>query len=277
MAEIKSVCVPGAALDGADVQMEYAVFGNGPKTMVIIPGLSLRSTLASASSIETSYKVFKEEYTVYLFDRRKNMPPVYPISEMAHDLVAVFKALDFEGVDVLGTSQGGMIAQYMAISNPGLIRRLVLASSSSRAEPLQLEVIGNWARLAQKGLADELVADFVDNAFTPSFVERYRRALLSMYKNLTEEELHRFAVTAEACAGVDTYDDLDKVKCPVFVIGAALDHVVGYEASVKIADKLKSAGVSCEFYTYSENGHAVFDEAKDYKMRILKFFNQVDL
>lgn len=273
MAELKSVCVPGGALDGVDVEMEYATFGSGSKPLIIIPGLSLRSTLASASSVETSYKIFKDEYTVYLFDRRKNMPAEYPISEMAHDLAVSLKAIGVENAAVMGMSQGGMIAQYMAINNPELVSQLVLASSSSRAEPLQLDIIGNWARLAREGKSEELVSDFIDNAFTPAFLQRYRRALLMMYKNLTEAELQRFAITSEACAGVDTYDNLGKIKCPTFVIGAGLDHVVTYEASVKIAEKLKSENVPCQFYTYEENGHAVFDEAKDYKERMLEFLH----
>lgn len=255
----------------SDFEMEYCTFGNGPKAFVIIPGLSLRSVLQSASSIETSYKIFKEDYTVYLFDRRKNMPEVYSVAEMAKDLACALKALNIQGADILGTSQGGMIAQHIAIENPELVNKLVLASSSSKAEPVQLEVIGHWTDLAREGKADELVADFIDNAFTPAFLQRYRRALLMMYRNLTVEELRRFAITSDACAGINTYDNLGKIQCPTFVIGAGLDHVVGYQASVKIAEKLKMENVPYEFYTYEENGHAVYDEVKDYKERILNF------
>lgn len=251
--------------------MEYACFGAGPKTLIIIPGLSLRSVLASAASVETAYKIFKEEYTVYLFDRKKNAAPGYTIAEMARDMAAALKSLGLEHVDVFGTSQGGMVGQYLAIEYPELVARLVLASSSSRAEPLQVEVIEGWADLAEAGKADELVASFVDNCFTPSFLERYRRALMMMYRRLTQEEMSRFAVMARACKLVDTYDRLGEIKCPVFVIGAGIDHVVTYEASVKIAEKLKACGVPHQFYTYKESGHAVFDEAPDYKERVLNF------
>lgn len=254
--------------------MDYAVFGSGAKPLVLIPGLSLRSPLASAGSVEVAYKVFKEDYTVYLFDRRKDMPAVYPISEMARDLAATLRSIGIEHATVVGLSQGGMIGQYLAIDNPELVDHLVLCSCSSKVEPLQNEVIGGWARLAREGKSEELVDSFIDNAFTPAFVQRYRRALLMMYRNLTSEELLRFAITSEACAGLDTYDSLGKIKCPTFVIGAGLDHVVTYEASVKMAEKLKAENVPCEFYTYKENGHAVFDEAKDYKNRILDFLRR---
>ena len=274
MAEIKSIYVPEGALDGADIEMEYAVFGNGPKPFVLIPGLSLRSVLASANSVETSYKIFKEEYTVYLFDRRKNMPAVYPIYEMAHDLAASLNALGINNSAVVGMSQGGMIAQYMAIENPRLVAQLVLCSSSSKAEAQQDEVLGIWEKLARAGQSEELVNRFVEDAFSPSFLQRYRRALLAMYKNLTAEELLRFAITSEACSGMDTFERLGKIKCPTLVLGADLDRVVTYGASVKMVEKLKAENVSHEFFTYEGYGHAAFDEAKDYKERILDFLRR---
>lgn len=254
-----------------DFEMEYVCFGDGPKKLIIIPGLSLRSVLASAAAVETAYKMFKEDYTVYLFDRKKNVLPGYSIADMAHDMAAALKALGLAHVDVFGTSQGGMVGQYLAIECPELVDHLVLASSSSKAEPLQIEVIEGWADMADALKGDELVASFIDNAFSPNFLKRYRRALLVMYRNLTEAEMRRFAIMARACKGVNSYDRLGEIKCPVFVIGAGLDHVVSYEASVKIAEKLKACGVPSEFYTYEEYGHAVYDEAPDYKDRVLNF------
>lgn len=261
---IQSVVTP-------EFEMEYACFGDGPKTLIIIPGLSLRSVLASVASIETAYKIFKEDYTVYLFDRKKNAVPGYSIAEMARDMAAALNALGLTHVDVFGTSQGGMVGQYLAIEYPEFVDHLVLASSSSKAEPLQVEVIEGWADLAEAGKSDELVANFVDNCFTPKFLDRYRRALMMMYRKLSQEEMSRFAVMARACKGVNSYDRLGEIKCPVFVIGAGIDRVVTYEASEKIAEKLKACGVPVQFYTYEESGHAVFDEAPDYKERVLNF------
>lgn len=107
-------------------EMEYAKFGDGPKTFIIIPGLSLKNVLNSASSVEVGYKIFKQDYTCYLFDRIKNPPEVYPISQMAEDLAETLKVLGIKDADVFGSSQGGMVAQYMAINHPELIRKLVL-------------------------------------------------------------------------------------------------------------------------------------------------------
>jgi pimeloyl-ACP methyl ester carboxylesterase len=48
---------------------------------------------------------------------------------MAKHVVTFIKALDLRRVDLLGFSLGGFVAQQVALENPGLIRRLVLAGT----------------------------------------------------------------------------------------------------------------------------------------------------
>lgn len=256
------------------LSMDYACFGEGPKKLVIIPGLALKSPIRSASALEGPYKIFREKYTLYFFDRKYNAEKGYSLLSMARDQALVMKTLGLENASVMGVSQGGMIAQLLAIHYPDLVGKLVLASSTSKAEPLQLETIGKWARLARAHDASGLVGAFIDDCFSASFVARYRRALLTMYKDLSVEEMERFAIFADACDEVDTVNDLGKIKCPTLVLGAGADRVVTPEASVKIVDKLKTENVPHEFYMYEDCGHAVFDELKEYKERIFNFLER---
>ena len=264
---VHSVCV-------GDMEMEYASFGSGPKPLVVIPGLSIKSVMKSAASLEVPYKVFKEDYTLYFFDRKKNIKPGYSLQEMAHDQAQAMIALGIENAAVFGASQGGMVAQYMAFDYPQLVGALILGSSSSKAEPMQLEVIGNWARLAEQHNAPALVDSFIDKCFSEKFATRYRRPLLAMYSDVSDAEMDRFAILAHACDYVDTYDSLSKIQCPVLVLAAGIDRVLTTEASVKIAEKLKAEGKSCEFYEYEGCGHAVFDELREYKDRMYQFLQK---
>ena len=253
--------------------MEYACFGEGKTPLVVLPGLTIKSIIKSAPSLEGPYKIFRDRFTLYFFDRKKEAAPGYSLPEMADDQAAAIKALGLSDVHVYGMSQGGMIAQYMAIRHPDVIKKMVLGSSTSRAEPLQIKTIGNWARLAEAHDASALVDCFIQDCFTESFVARYRRALLTLYKEISTEELDRFAVFAHACDFVNTFDDLGKINCPVLVLGADKDRVTTLEAAVKMADKLKSEGVPCEFYMYKDCGHAVFDEQREYRERVYNFLN----
>ena len=66
-------------------EMEYACIGAGPKPLIVIPGLSIKSVMKSAASLEGPYKIFKEKYTLYFFDRKKDAKPGCSLPEMADD------------------------------------------------------------------------------------------------------------------------------------------------------------------------------------------------
>ena len=255
-------------------EMEYACFGSGPRPLVIIPGLAIKSVMKSAASLQVPYKMFTEDFTLYFFDRRKDVVPGYSIGEMARDQVLAMQELGLAGVALYGVSQGGMVAQHIASTHPELVWKLVLGCSTSKAEPEQLEVIGNWTRLALAHDAQGLVEAFIRDCFSVKFAERYGRALRTMYRDVTPEEMERFAVFARECDFVDTGDILGNIKCPTLVIAASEDRVVLPVASTKIFDKLQAAGVPSEFHMFEGYGHAAFDEIKEYKDRILEFLKK---
>lgn len=63
--------------------MDYCRFGCGKGNIVIIPGLSVQSVMPSAQAIAQAYKILTDDYTLYVFDRRKDNPESYCIADMA--------------------------------------------------------------------------------------------------------------------------------------------------------------------------------------------------
>lgn len=57
----------------------------------------------------------------------------HSIEEMAANAAAFIKALELEQVDVLGFSMGGLIAQQLALTEPQLVRRLILVGTGPRS------------------------------------------------------------------------------------------------------------------------------------------------
>ena len=74
---------------------------------------------------------------------------------------------------------------------------------------------------------------------------------------------------AKSCLTCNTYEELDKITCPIFVIGGGIDQVVGGGASKEIANKL-----NCEIYLYENWGHAAYEEAKDFNQKVFEFLKK---
>ena len=69
-----------------------------------------------ADAVAQEYSLLADDYTVYMFDRRKEVPETYSVSDMARDTAAVFRALGLSQVSLFGASQGGMIAMTIAMT-----------------------------------------------------------------------------------------------------------------------------------------------------------------
>lgn len=258
----------------ASFEMDYMKFGHGPKSFVILPGMSVKSLMPLAPLCAGSYKIFTEDYTIYLFDRRKDFGPNYSIGEMATDTALAMKSLGIALADVMGISQGGVIAQAIAENYPELIRKLVLCSSMSRANVTSDAVFEEWARLAKVGEIEVFISSFIDKVYTEKAATLYKQVIVDTNRDATDCDRNRFAVMAKSCIAYDAYEALTKIKCPVLVLGASLDKVFTAEASVEMYEKLKACGTPCEMHIFEGYGHAAYDEVPDYRKRILEFLRK---
>lgn len=258
------------SVDFEGIKMNYARFGCGSKNFVMVPGLSVKEVTLSAQAVAAAYAEFSNEYTVWLFDRRQNPPEQYSIRAMAADTVKVMSSLGINRADFFGASQGGMICQYIAIDYPSYVNRLVLASTLCRPGDYTRSVLEGWIDCAKTRNGQKLVSDSVDKIYSPATLSAYREAIISSMSEISEEEFRRFVIIASAIRDFDTSSLLDKITCPVLVIGSRGDKVVTAAGSEELAELLK-----CPVYLYGENfGHAVYDEAPDFKKRLLDFYSE---
>lgn len=252
-------------------EMEYIAFGQGARPLVIIPGISLKSVIPSAEAIIQGFTMFTQGWTVYVFDRKKNIQPGYSVAEMAEDTAAAMAQIGIAGADIFGASQGGMIAQCIALEHPELVHALYLGSTMSRNTPESTQLLLQWKALA---LGDDVAAmnrAFFEKVYSPAFYRQYREVFAAMEPDGAKEELARLAVLIDACLRFDVYDRLPEIQCPVFVVGSWQDSVLTGEASVELSRKL-----NCPLYLYTGYGHAVYDEAPDYRHRMLAALQTVE-
>ena len=262
---IRRVCVN-------NMQMEYFCFGHGRNTMVILPGLSIRSVMDAADAVAQAYSSLTQDFTIYVFDRRKNLPSVYCISDMAQDTAAAIRALNLREICLFGASQGGMVAMAVAANEPTLVKKLALGSTCAQVDDAHVQLFAHWISLAKQKNGEALFLDFGKRVYPPQIFESSRALLIEAGKAVTDREFERFSILAAGTQGFSFLDRLDAICCPVLLIGAKDDAVLGC-AATRAMQRHLCGHPGLEAYYYPAGfGHAAYDTAPDYKERLKTFF-----
>jgi pimeloyl-ACP methyl ester carboxylesterase len=120
-------------------RMYYAVRGNGP-TLVLLHG----GGDSGEHSFERQLDIFSQQHRIIAPDQvgQGHTPDVTgPLSytSMAQDTTTLLTSLKLKRVDVVGFSDGGILALMLAIRHPELVRRLVISGVNVSPEGLTAE------------------------------------------------------------------------------------------------------------------------------------------
>jgi pimeloyl-ACP methyl ester carboxylesterase len=112
----------------------YYRFGHG-SPLVLITGY--RATLSEWNAYFLAE--LAKHHDVIIFDNRgigQSEPgdTRYRVTDLAHDTASLIRTLGLGKVTVLGWSMGGMIAQQLALDEPGLVGHLILLSTAPPGE-----------------------------------------------------------------------------------------------------------------------------------------------
>ena len=249
--------------------MYYVSFGSGEKKLVILPGLSdgLATVKGKALILSLPYRKFFRDYTVYMFSRKNDMPEGYSIREMADEQARAMKDLGITRAYLLGVSQGGMIAQYMAIDYPEMVKKLILAVTAPNANAVVRECVSGWIDMVKRGDHTALMVDTAQKMYSEKYLQKNRK-YLSLLAGFTKPRSYdRFLRNAYAILGFDCRSELSKIGCPTLIIAGSDDHTVGNEAAAELAGAIAGS----ELYVYEGLGHGLYEEAKDFYERVREF------
>lgn len=251
-----------------DTDVDYVVFGRGEQPLVIIPGLGdgFRTVKKLGPALAVLYRRFAKDHRITVLSRKNRLSEGYSTREMASDLRDAMGMLGIDTAHVLGVSQGGMIAQFLAIDHPDVVDRLVIGVSLARQNDTIQRVIGGWVAMAEQGDYRALTIDSMEKTYPASKVKRYRPFYPLLTRFGKPSDLSRFLIQARSCLGHDAHDELDRIVAPTLVIGDDDDRVVGRNTSQELAARIPNSELSLT----SGLGHAAF-QAKEFNEQVLRF------
>ena len=249
--------------------MDYVAFGQGEQSLVILPGLSdgFKTVKGQAIPLLLYYRQFAKSFRVYVFSRKRTLTKNCSTREMAKDQNVALEKLGIEQPYVMGVSQGGMIAQHLAIDFPGSVKKLVIAVSLAKQNKTIQRVVNSWIQMAKVDNYQLLVIDTMEKTFTDKQLKRYRPFYPIIGRIGKPESFTRFLIQASACPQHDAYQGLETILCPTLVIGGECDRVVGKGTSQEIAARIKHS----QLVVYGGLGHGAYEEEKDFNQQVKRF------
>ncbi len=250
-------------------EMYYICFGKGDKTLIMLPGLGdgLKMVKGMAIPFSFLYRKFAQYCRVYVFSRKVWLPKEYSSKQMAGDVKKAMDLLGIQKASILGVSQGGTIAQYVAIDYPEVVDKLILTVTYPKANDTVKNVISRWIEYAQNKDYKEIFIDTAEKSYSEKYLRKNRKLYWLLTRIGVPQNYDRFITQAKACMSHDAYDLLSQIEAPTLIIGAGQDQIVTGEASIELSKLIKNS----QLHIYDELGHGAYEEAEDFEERVLNF------
>jgi pimeloyl-ACP methyl ester carboxylesterase len=203
-----------ASINGLDLY--YEIQGSG-QPLVLLPGAYM--TIAAMGTIVPELAATRRVVAVELQGHGHTADIERPLRYdlMADDVAALVQHLHLERADIFGYSLGGGVALQTAIRHPGVVRKLVLASTAFKRDGWYPEVVATMRAMSVEGFA-----------VTP-LPEEYRTISPRPEAWPTVVAKLRELVTSD----YDWTDDVAALKTPVLLLvgdgdGLRLEHAVEF-------------------------------------------------
>ena len=261
----------GKTLYFNDKSMDYVTFGKGKQPLVIIPGLGdgVQTVKGKAHLFSLSYRLLAKHYKIYVFSRINELRQGYTTRDMAADLAEAMETLNLDTAYVIGISQGGMIAQWLAADFPESVQKLILAVTTAKPSQLARERIEHWQKLSQSGTFRDLMLDIAQHSYTQKSYQKWRLLYNIMGRLGRIKDKKRIAIQSQSCLTHNSLEVLKDIHCPTLILGALEDDVIG----VKGSKELEKAISGCQLLILKHSGHALYEENKVFQEAICGFLH----
>ncbi|HSQ33174.1 MAG TPA: alpha/beta hydrolase [Gemmatimonadaceae bacterium] len=265
-------------LRAGDIEFAYRTFGADSDVPIVL----LARFRATMDDWDPAFlDALAAERRVVIFDNagvgRSSGESPASIAGMAEHAGAFIRGLGYSLVDLLGWSMGGAVAQALALKQPELVRRLVVAGSGPGGVPGAPPMSERVRETVAKPVNSD--DDFLYLFFEGSDERRAagREHLRRLHRRVesdgpptrmqTDQAMGR-ALVAWSAGGEGVYSQLHEIRQPVLVATGVHDVMIPAYNSYAMIERLPNA----ELVIYSDAGHGfLFQHAEKFGRRVLQF------
>lgn len=256
-----------------DVNIAYAVQGQGARTVLLVMGLGGRE----ADWGDAFPAQLARKFRVVRFDNRGTGASDKPrdgwtLEDMARDATAVLDAVGAERAHVVGVSMGGMISQLVALDHPERVDHLVLMSTHFGGHGVDQpapEVLAIFVPPREMP-RDEMMRNSMRMIMAPHFAAEHPEVVEELVRLALEAPTPKraFAAQLQAILSSDRSGRVSSIRAPTLVVHGDLDPLVPYSNGRRLAESIPGARLA----TLPGCGHMLMWESADELARVVLEF-----
>ena len=231
------------------VSLRYDIGGNGEETVILIHELG-----GSLESFDEVLPGFQKDFRVLRYDQRgfglSEKTKTLTLDGITADLSGLLDALKIDTpCHIAATALGGGIALAFALGRPQKVKRLAVASPSTRGSSASHAAREERIKLIEAGG----MRASVETSLKTSYPEilRNNRERYNRYRNRwLSNDPEGFIAINRVLSTFDLTSDLNRITCPTLVIGCKYDTIYPPELTKEVSEKIPSAK-----YIEVETGH----------------------
>lgn len=244
--------------------LHVAEAGAGP-ALVFFHGLGWTHALWTAA-----FDRYADRYRVIAGDTRghgdsgKPAGP-YSIAQFAADWIKVLDGIEAKDAILVGFSQGGMIAQQMAVSQPTRFKALLLACTTSAANPVGLANMEARIDAMRTDGPTAAARVALESVFSPTYQRTHPSQMAQFIRWRAQADQDALAAAMLATKGYDLRSGLSSLRIPRRVLCGGADTLT---PPTRVAETAQALGVPMQ--TVEGSGHMVQIEQPE------RFYAQLD-
>jgi pimeloyl-ACP methyl ester carboxylesterase len=229
------------------IRMYYEEYGRGPSLLLI------HGNGGSINGMRCQIGYFSRSYHVVAADNRSHGKTGDGVGhltyeQMADDLAVLLEQLELDSVDIIGQSDGGILALLLAIRHPSKVKKLVASSPNLRPDSTALSA---WVFPIMKADLEEANAMIAKGDHSKNWerVKRWNELMLNE-PHIATTDLHKIASPALIIGGDDDviplehlteiYRNIPKAYLAILPGATHFNHQKQYERYNSIAERFLS-------------------------------------